>query len=97
ANSYGINADFGTKAVSAFSDAISTIAAGTSIGLREKGPIPDKQKHEMLIVGTAIGSFGFEFELPREKEADASHDRPVEKAVSIFQGLLERAATGSDD
>lgn len=98
-DSHGIGADFGSKAAGAFSEAITAIAAGTSIDLQGKGPIPDKQKNQLLITGTAIGSFGFEFELPKEitNNHATEQQRPVENAISIFQELLKRVATGSDD
>lgn len=62
--SHGIAADFGGKAAGAFSDAFAAVAAGLSEGLRYMGPIPNRDKNQLLITGTAIGSFGFEFELP---------------------------------
>lgn len=97
-DSHGITADFGTKAANAFSEAISAIAAGTSIDLQEKGPIPDKQKNQLLITGVVIGSFGFEFELPREmNDGQEFRQRPVEKAVTILQELLQQAVIGTDD
>ena len=67
--SHGIAADFGGKAADAFSDAFAAVAAGLKEGLRYMGPIPNRDKNQLLITGTAIGSFGFEFELP---EVDTS-------------------------
>lgn len=99
-DSHGIAANFGTTAANAFSEAISAIAAGISIDLQDKGPIPDKQKNDMLIIGTAIGSFGFKFELPKEiinATLLGNQETPVEKAISIFQDLLDKTTTGSDD
>jgi hypothetical protein len=98
-DSHGIGADFGSKAAGAFSEAITALAVGTSIYLQDKGPIPDKQKNQLLITGTAIGSFGFEFELPKETSNDhvTEQQRPLENAITIFQELLKQAATGSDD
>ena len=63
-SSHGISADFGAKAAGAFADAFSAVFAGLTNGLRYMGPIPNKDRNQLLITGTAIGSFGFEFELP---------------------------------
>ena len=62
--SHGIAADFGGKAAGAFSDAFAAVAAGLSESLRDMGPIPNRDKNQLVITSTAIGSFGFEFELP---------------------------------
>jgi hypothetical protein len=66
------------------------------------GPIPDKQKNQLLITGTAIGSFGFEFELPKiepenqQEEFFPGPNRP-EDAIQKLERLFKVAAEGSDD
>src|SRR5579863_1229218 len=70
--SYGASAEFAAKASTFFTDAFSAVVAGISENLRYMGPIPDKEKNQLLITGTAIGSFGFEFELPRPQTQDAN-------------------------
>jgi hypothetical protein len=96
--SHGIIADFGSRAVGAFSEAVTTIAAGLTDNLQDKGPIPEKQKNQLLITGIAVGSFGFEFELPeRENEGVISEKTNVEKALKIIQELFQMATEGSDD
>jgi hypothetical protein len=96
--SHGIAADFGSKAATAFSEAVTAIAAGLKDYLQDTGPIPDKQKNQLLITGIAIGSFGFEFELPKvEAEGLSSEQKNVEKAIKTLQELFKRAAEGSDD
>jgi len=95
---HGIVADFGTKAASAFAEAVAAIAAGFSDSLQGKGPIPEKQKKQLLLTGTAVGSFGFEFELPEIDSNDLfSEPDNVEKALKIVQELLQRATDGTDD
>lgn len=93
--SRGIAADFGGKASSAFADAFAAVVAGLNDSLHFMGPIPDRAKNQLLITGTAMGSFGFELELPaggmfpeQEKAEDALHK---------MQSLLEASAVGSDD
>ncbi len=95
--SHGIAADFGTKAAGAFSDAFVAVAAGLAENLNHIGPLPNKDKHQLLITGTAIGSFGFEFELPSQESELfpelAAPTRTLEKIESLFR----LATTGSDD
>jgi hypothetical protein len=103
--SHGIAADFATKASSAFTDAFSAIVAGISDELRYMGPIPDKQKNQLIITGTAIGSFGFEFELPKpppQKDAEQSQialgiPQNTELAMQKLESLFRVASEGSDD
>lgn len=95
--SHGIAADFSGKAVAAFSDAFVAVSAGLTEGLRDMGPIPNRDKNQLLITGTAIGSFGFEFELPTpEPMLFPEMDQPRE-AMSRIESLFRLAAEGSDD
>jgi len=93
--SYGIAADFGGNAANAFADAYAAIIAGLNSTLRYKGPIPDKTKNQLLITGTALGSFGFEFELP-DTDLFQGEDN-AEFALETFKKLLKVSAEGSDD
>ena len=95
--SEAISADFAGRAASAFSDAFAAILAGLNDALRYSGPIPDKTRYPLMITGTAIGSFGFEMELPLDHQ-DLFFDR-VESggAMEIFKNLLRVSALGSDD
>ena len=106
--SYGASAEFAAKASTYFTDAFSAVVAGISENLRYMGPIPDKEKNQLLITGTAIGSFGFEFELPRLQEHNTNgqtdmfseaakpENRP-EVAMEKLEKLFQVAAEGSDD
>jgi hypothetical protein len=102
--SHGVSAEFASKASVFFTDAFSAVVAGITENLRYMGPIPDKEKNQLLITGTAIGSFGFEFELPKvEPEAPAEQaalfpisNRP-EDAMHKLEKLFQVAAEGSDD
>ena len=92
---HGILADFGTTAVSRFSDAVAAVAASFSGPLSSMGPIPNRGQHQLLITSTAIGSFGFELEehrtgLPLEESS------PMESALEQTQALLQ-GTLGSDD
>jgi hypothetical protein len=95
--SHGIAADFGGKAAGAFSDAFSAVAAGLSEGLRYMGPIPNRDKNQLLITGTAIGSFGFEFELPAAEPSLFPESEKAQEAMTKIEALFRLAALGSDD
>ena len=95
--SYGIAADFGGKAAGAFSDAFAAVAAGLSEGLRYMGPIPNRDKNQLLITGTAIGSFGFEFELPGPESSLFPEAEKPQEAMSKIEALFRLAAEGTDD
>lgn len=93
--SHGVAADFASKAAGIFTDAFSAVAAGLAENLRYMGPIPDKEKNQLLITGTAIGSFGFEFELPLPELA--VHNDRAESAMEKLERLFQVAAEGTDD
>mgnify|MGYP001567040301 FL=1 len=59
---HGVVAEFGAIATAKFSEAIAAVAASIGGVLNDFGPIPNKAQNQILITGTAIGSFGFEFE-----------------------------------
>lgn len=97
--SHGIAADFGTKAAGAFADAFAAVVAGLNESLRYMGPIPDKARNQLLITGTAVGSFGFEFELPVATQKHDLFPEPAktEEALEKMQALLDLSVSGSDD
>lgn len=94
---HGVLADFATKANGAFSDAFTAIIAGLEDTLKYMGPIPDKSKNQLLITGTAIGSFGFEYELPGSgTELFPQTLKPFD-AFGLLLSVLQLSAEGSDD
>ena len=95
--SHGISADFGAKAAGAFSDAFAMVAAGLSEGLQHMGPIPNRHENQLLITGTAIGSFGFEFELPAQTPALFPEPEKAEEAMTKIETLFRLVAEGTDD
>ncbi|WP_273524358.1 hypothetical protein [Rhodosalinus sediminis] len=95
--SRGINAGFGSRAANSFADAHAAVVAGMKEDLRYMGPIPDRAAHDLLIVGTAVGSFGFEFELPPVDPDLLQHKSLEESSVELIRDLMEVSATGSDD
>jgi len=97
--SQGIVADFGSRATTVFTDAFAAIAAGLDGSLNDAGPIPNRNKNELLITGVAIGSFGFELELPtpHAQQPLFPEEAAPETAMLKMEALLRLAATGSDD
>lgn len=94
---HGILAEFGATATKAFSVAITAIAASISGGLADKGPIPNRSTNQLLIIGPARGSFGFELEeIPADRQLDIEGTTAVSQAIDILAELLE-ATTKSDE
>lgn len=96
--SESISANFAARATKLFSDAVAAVSAGLSGPLHFSGPIPNNNTNQLMITGTAIGSFGFEFELPKVNNFDLCPEQSiVEKAVDGIRDLFEISAQGSDD
>lgn len=96
--SQAISAVFASKATKFFSEAVAAVSAGLSGNLNDRGPIPASNLNQLMITGTAIGSFGFEFELPKPDSFDLCPEESiVEKAVDDIRQLFESAAIGTDD
>jgi hypothetical protein len=93
----GIFAEFGAKAVSAFTDAVAMIAAALNGELAPTGPIPHRDESRLLITGTATGSFGFELEAaPREPRLDFGDGSLAAQALRLTHNLL-RGTVGTDE
>lgn len=96
--SRGISADFGSRATKSFADAHAAVVAGMKEELRYMGPIPDRAAHDLLIVGTATGSFGFELELPPVEPNLLMQEKSLEEAaVEKIRSLMEVSAASSDE
>lgn len=95
--SKGIAAEFGSKAAVAFTEAFTAIVAGMKDRLKYMGPIPDKARNQLLITGTAVGSFGFEFQLPNLQPDFFSESGGAEEALERLLALLKVSAQGTDD
>lgn len=91
--SYGIFADFGTKIIGAFNEAVTAVAASLSGGLAAKGPIPNREQNQLLITNTVLGSFGFDLEEYRNEQSwiddKSTLDLAIERTQSLLQGSIE--------
>lgn len=97
--SRAIAADFTAKVTSFFNDAVTAIAAGLQDNLKYMGKIPHKKDNQLFITGTAVGSFGFEFEVPaNDTENDLfPESSPSAEALDRLLRLFDITANGDDD
>lgn len=94
--SRGINADFGTEAANAFAESVTRVGAGGHSSLSSSGRIPNSSEFQLLIIGTAAGSFGFQFEEAAQQPALQGQATPVELAIGKVKEILE-ASVGTDE
>ncbi len=92
---HGIFAEFGLTATRAFTDVVVTMAASLDGPLGLTGPVPNRDRNQLLITNTAIGSFGFELQEHTDDPLSAKETN-IAQALSITQKLLE-STIGSDD
>jgi len=94
--SHGIFAEFGAKAVNTFTDAVAAIGASQGTALGTRGAIPNREQFQLLITGTALGSFGFELEESLKNECLFPGFSQVDHAIEQTRRIME-ASLGSDD
>lgn len=97
--SKAIAASFASKATDLFSDAYDMVVAALNgnLGDAASGPVVNKNKYELFIKNIAVGSFGFEFQLPKEAP-DLLEDTPVaERAVQKIENIFRMAAQENDE
>jgi hypothetical protein len=95
--SHGVVADFGAEAVARFNEAVTAAAASVRAPLAAMGPIPGRERNQLLITGTAVGSFGFELEEAARDELPLDEVTPVALALERTQRLLRDAAEADDE
>lgn len=95
--SFGITAEFSGKAIDSLNDMVATVVASLNNKLNYMGAIPDRDQHKLMITGTAVGSFGFEFELPEPDHTLFADRNTAENALTDIQTLFELALHGSDE
>lgn len=93
---HGVLAEFGAKVTVAFTDAVAKTAAALSGPLAPMGPIPNRDESRLLITGTAIGSFGFEFEEIMSEAQPLEDETVAAQALEMTQKLLQ-STLGTDD
>lgn len=104
-----IDAGFAAVALKGLIDAIDVVAASLTLpDLKATGPVPGAGTRGLRIVDTAVGSFGFELELPAipgaqpvlalgPPEDAAAPEDAYAAAIVTTMTLLEKAAAQDDD
>lgn len=95
--SHGITAEFSGKAIDSLNDMIASVVASLNDNLRFSGPIPNREQHQLLVTGTATGSFGFELELPAPDNDLLAERNGTETAIDDIQKLLQYGIDGTDE
>ena len=93
---HGLFAEFGMKAVTGFTETVTAMAAARNAPLASVGPLPNRAQSQLLITGTAIGSFGFELEEHRREGNQPADGKVLSDAIERTQALF-RGAVGTDD
>ena len=93
---YGIDANFAAESIAIISDAVRLATAGATGELKPTGQIPRNTMGQPIITGVALGSFGFEMELPIP-EGDPHGFSYPEQATQRIQTLLTSANEASDE
>lgn len=96
-SSEAISADFASKVTRFFNDAVTSIAASLNDRLGHMGRIPDKQGNQLYITGTALGSFGFEFELPSKQNSENAPEASTDDALSTLIEVFRVGVSGDDE
>jgi hypothetical protein len=60
------------------------------------GPVPNREQYQLLITGSALGSFGFELEEYRSGQLPLEDVSPVAQAIERTQNLL-KSTLGTDE
>ncbi|NTU70069.1 hypothetical protein HGB13_04640 [bacterium] len=94
---HGIFADFASNATKCFSDAFVAVVAGLGNVLSDNGPLPNRARNQLMITGVALGSFGFELELPYRDPELFPEIEELRRAMTKIEALFRLTANGSDD
>lgn len=94
--SHGMFAEFGAKAINAFADAVAAIGASQTTALGTRGALPNREEYQLLITGTALGSFGFELEEAPKDKTLFTELSLVDHAIKQTLRIME-ASLGTDD
>lgn len=94
--SKGIRADFAGLVVAQFQDLVSKRLATLESGpLAARGPVPLREKAQLMITDVARGSFGFLLE--EESSSDALTNTPLQIVVEEMSELIYRLSLPEDE
>src|SRR3546814_912225 len=82
--SYGIQAEFGAKAVAEFQTLVSNTFAAAEGTLGARGPVPQRDRTQLMLTDIARGSFGFILEQSEDPElVDSAMKEVLGRAVDL--------------
>ena len=83
---HSIMADFGLKATKAFADVVDRVGASLHGPLAAMGPVPHRDKHELVITRMVHGSLGFELEaVPSCSQTNTRYSKPSRRSVPSWK------------
>jgi hypothetical protein len=88
--SYGIYADFGAKVIAEFQTLVSSAFAAQEGTLGTRGPVPQRDRTQLLLTDVARGSFGF---ILQQAEDPELVDSAMKDVVSHAVDLILRVAS----
>jgi hypothetical protein len=95
--SHGIFAEFGLDATRTFAEGVIALAAARVGPLAPRGPIPNRDRNQLLITSVAHGSFGFELEEFVPPGDHPLSETPLNQALGQAQDLLEGTTASDED
>lgn len=95
--SQGVFADFAGSALDKYSSMVVALGADQSRELGSRGMIPNKEQFQLMVTGTAIGSFGFEIEEAPKETILFPELSPAKAAMEKANLIMELSAGASDD
>lgn len=96
--SQGIYTEFAANALEKFAGMVAAVGASQTTQLGTRGLIPNREEYQLMITGTATGSFGFELEeAPRRTDIISSDFSPVKKAIDQIMAIMESSMRSDDD
>lgn len=95
--SRGVYADFAGHALDKYAKMVHALGADQDLELGSRGRIPEKEEFQLMVTGTAIGSFGFEIEEAPKVTGLFPELSPAKAAMEKANIIIELASNSSDD
>jgi hypothetical protein len=95
--SQGVYADFAGHALDKYAKMVHALGADQYSELGSRGAIPNKDKFQLMVIGTIIGSFGFEIEEAPKESGLFPELSPAKAAMERANMIMELPADSSDD
>src|SRR5262249_15649556 len=87
-----------TEVIKSLTEVVAAMAASHATGpLKPKGPIPNREEHQLLITNTVPGSFGFEVEEYQDELPIEGDESSLPVPLAKTQTILEKTRESDDD